>query len=275
MVGSSRVLSALVASLLLAQPALAQSPAKRREAQELTKLAIAKAQAGDHNGAVELYLQAYAVVPAPALLSNIGTEFKLAGKPTEALKYFCEYLEKDDTGNLASYVTEEAKLLRVELYGGQQFDDKDVCKLPVATSSTIDAPPVKPIVTMLPSSSTPAARDPGKTYKIVGIASGAAGAIAVGIGLYFGNEAARIDDLISNHPDGTPWPNNIRAIEDEGKRDEALQITFLVTGSVLVIGGTVLYIIGRGKTANYEHAPRSLTPTATAQSVGLSFNGAF
>lgn len=272
------MISALVASLLLAQPVLAQSPAKKREAQELTKLAIGKAQAGDHSGAVALYLEAYAVVPAPALLSNIGTEFRLAGKLNEALKYFCEYLDKDPAGNLASYVTEEAKLLRVELSGGQQFENKDVCKLPVAPLTTVEAPPGSPIVTTLTPPSTPPARDPGKTYKIVGIATGAAGAIAVGLGLYFGSEASRVDELITNHPDGTPWPNNIRAIEDEGKRDEALQVTFLVTGSALVIGGTVLYIIGRGKTANDEHAPLaliSLRPTATAQSVGLSFSGAF
>ena len=57
--------------------------------------AIAKSQANEHQGAIDLYLQAYAIVPLPVLLSNIGAEYQLITKPVEALKYFCKYLEAD------------------------------------------------------------------------------------------------------------------------------------------------------------------------------------
>ena len=53
---------------------------------DLVKKAIARSQAGDHNAAIEIYLQAYTILPNPLLLSNIGAEFQQSGMPKEALK---------------------------------------------------------------------------------------------------------------------------------------------------------------------------------------------
>src|SRR5690606_28536963 len=97
-----RALSGVVASLLVASPALAQpapepTAAEKAKAGDLVKKAIAKSQSGDHAAAIELYLESYKVIPTPLLLSNIGTEYQSAQKPIEALKYFCMYLKEDPT----------------------------------------------------------------------------------------------------------------------------------------------------------------------------------
>lgn len=281
MLGSLRTrsaIAALCASLLIASPALAQpgkdpTPAQKQQAGDLVKQAIAKSQNKDHEGAIELYLKAYAIVPLATLLSNVGTEYQSAQKPVEALKYFCLYLEKEPTGSLASYATSQAKSLYF-LLGGQNVEDAEVCKTPVT-------PPVqaKPDPQTQPPPDDPApapavtTKDPGKTFKIAGYAAGGAGLVALGIGFYFGSEAQKISDDITNHTDTTiAWRDDIKAYEAKGQRAENMQIGFLVAGGVLVVAGTALYIMGRSKTRENTET-LAVTPTATASSAGVALTG--
>src|ERR1044071_7030089 len=102
MTARSRTAATVLASLTLASaaalPVLAdpQPPTDKDKqlANDLTKKAIVKSQAGDHNAAIDLYLKAYTIVPNSILLSNIGTDFQASGKPAQALRYFCMYLDK-------------------------------------------------------------------------------------------------------------------------------------------------------------------------------------
>src|SRR5690606_15493055 len=126
MMGSLRTI-ALVA-MLAPGLALAQSNKDREKASELVKKAIAKSQSGDHATAVELYLEAYRIIPQPLLLSNIGSEYQQLNKPVEALKYFCKYIEADPTGDNISYATAQARTLYIELGGTPTVADQDLCK---------------------------------------------------------------------------------------------------------------------------------------------------
>src|SRR5215510_8819840 len=102
MLGRPRALVVALASVLAAAPAMAQPKQANRPPQDvandLVKQAITKSQQGDHLAAIDLYLSAYSLVPQHTLLSNVGNEYQQAGKPVEALKYFCMYLDKDPTG---------------------------------------------------------------------------------------------------------------------------------------------------------------------------------
>lgn len=281
MMGSSRVVAALCASLVIASPALAQpgtqpTPQQKQQAGDLVKQAIAKSQNKDHEGAIELYLKAYAIIPLATLLSNVGTEYQSAQKPVEALKYFCLYLEKDPTGSLAGYATSQAKSLYF-LLGGKNVEDKDVCKAPVTPQMQTTTPtdsqlnPTPPRETPVDTSTPPS--DPGKTLKIAGYATGGVGLLALGIGFYFGSEAGKISDDITNHTDTTiAWRDDIKDYEAKGQRYENMQIAFLVAGGALVVGGTALYMLGRSKKPTES---MTVTPVATANSAGVSLSGSF
>jgi tetratricopeptide (TPR) repeat protein len=281
MLGTSRAIAALCASLLITSPVLAQPGAnataqQKQQAGDLVKQAIAKSQNRDHEGAIELYLKAYAIVPMAMLLSNIGTEYQSAQKPVEALKYFCLYLEKEPTGSLASYATSQAKSLYF-LLGGKNIEDKDVCKAPVSAPvmNNSSAPPeTTPSDTTPVVDNTPKPSDPGKLLKIVGYAAGGAGLVSLGVGFFFGSEAQKISDDITNHTDTTiAWRDDIKDYEAKGQRYENLQIAFLISGGVLVVGGAALYLVGRSKQSNTE--TMAVTPTATATSAGVVFSGSF
>ncbi len=258
MTGRSRSTTALfVASCVLAGPAYAGprdrevSDKDKQVASDLVKKAIARSQAGDHSAAIDIYLQAYTIVPNSILLSNIGSEFQQQGKQKEALRYFCMYLEKDPDGTNVPYATTQARQLQTML-GNKVDDDSELCA-PPKRRAPVDDPGDKPVK----HGPKP---DPGAgevaeaphaqvdtTMRYAGIAVGAAGVVGLAIGIYGGVEAKKISDEITNHPKGTPWPNGISAEEKRGQNDEYMQIAGLVGGGVLVGVGIYLYL--RSETA--------------------------
>ena len=280
MMGSLRSLSVL--GLLAAAPVFAQpkspppvTPNAMQVASDLVKKAIAKSQQGDHNGAIDLYLQAYQLSPQHALLSNVANEYLEMKKSVEALKYFCMYLEKDPTGTNATYVTSKAKALEIEM-GNTDVTDATVCKPKVSAKEDKPVPgPTTP-----PIEKPPGGGDPGAPLKYAGLGVAAAGAVAVGIGVFFGFKAKQISDDITHHCDGFPpnmcpqWPDTIKQQEADGQSYETKQIVFLVAGGVAVAAGTALYFVGRSKKASSAER-MTFVPVATPDSVGFAFGKSF
>lgn len=260
--------SVLVATPVFAQPPPAPTPAQKQAAGDLTKQAIAKSQANDHEKAVELYLQAFEIVPLPVLLSNVATEYQKMKKPVEALKYFCMYLEKDPTGPSASYATAQAKLIQID-QGNKEVTDATVCEpaKPKEEPIVVAPPPVEtPVATTTPA-------DRGKGLRIAGFVAGGAGLVSLGVGIYFGFKAKDISDQITNHPMDEMWPDKIQDLEEEGQAHETKQIIFMIAGGALVAGGVALYFIGRSRKGGSESV--SIVPTATPESAGIALTGGF
>lgn len=271
MSGGSRSLAALLATLLVASPALAQRKAPSEKdkqlAGELVMRAIARSQAGDHDAAIAIYQQAYATVASSALLSNIGSELQQVGKPKEALKYFCMYLDKDPVGSNASYATAQAKLLQSQITN-QTVDDAHLClatprpqpEEPIPRPT----PPPGPVVIDPPPEPAPEAPRGHPKLKYTGLAIGATGLIVTGLGLYYGTQAQKISNEITNHDAMMGW-DRIRERQAEGQHDEDLQIGFLIAGGVLVTAGVILYGLGRASGAPEHTADKAaihLVPTA-------------
>lgn len=269
----------LVTSTAAAQPTPA--PAQKQQASILVKQAIAKSQAGDHEAAIDLYNQAYMLVPMPLLLSNIGSEYQQENKTVEALKYFCKYLEADPTGSNVSYATAQAKTLQFQL--GNKVDDKDVCK---PTLASPPPPPDTGIGSAATGSDTqvtgtgdltqplPAAPEHhGKGLEYAGLGIGAAGAIGLGVGVYFGFQAKSASDTITNHKIGDPWPSDIMKIEKDGQADEDKQVTFMIAGGAVLAAGAVIYVIGHVRASTSERV--SVAPVVTPGSVGLGIAGSY
>jgi hypothetical protein len=266
---SRRVVATVCVSLLMAAPVLAQPTAQQKQAAgDLTKQAIAKSNAGDHDKAVELYLQAYAIVPLPVLLTNVATEYQKSKKPVEALKYFCMYLKEDPTGQNASYATAQAKLLQFEA-GNKDVTDATVCDPPKPKPEAVEpvAQPPQPPPPRVES------KDAGGTLRIAGIGLGAAGLVSLGVGIYFGFQAKDISDQITNHPKTEEWPAKIQDLEEEGQAHENKQIIFMIAGGAVLATGVALYFIGRSKKRGGEQV--TLVPTASRESAGLALSGGF
>src|SRR5882672_840776 len=229
--GSPRSLVVVVAALLvapvlaLAQPKNPPTDEQKKQAGDLVRRAIAKSQAGEHATAIDLYLQAFNIVPNAVLLSNIGTEYEQAKLPNDALKYFCKYLDADPNGQLAQNAIQQAKALQAQL-GNTITDDKDVCKPKKATPPPPPPPPPPPdkkITTGTTGGGTETGAGsgsdagtgsgsgaeaevggpvdtgsaPGKTMRTTGLAVGAVGIVLLGIGGYYGLKAKSLNDQIN------------------------------------------------------------------------------
>jgi hypothetical protein len=284
--------------VLAAAPALAQPKGANRPPQDvandLVKQAITKSQAGDHLGAIDLYLSAYSLIPQHTLLSNVGNEYLEAGKPVEALKYFCMYLDKDPTGTNATYAISKAKTIQIDL-GNKDVDDRTACK-PPRKERTPDAPPrdggegkgkgngngnggttgTTGLDKAKPAGGEEKGGSPGGSLKIAGIAVGVVGLAAVGIGTYYGTKARERSDFISNHNPAEPWPDNLHQIEADGQTYENRQIYLSIAGGALTATGVVLFILGATKTSTPEKSDKvTLRPLAAQGSVGLAIGRGF
>jgi tetratricopeptide (TPR) repeat protein len=276
----------LAIALTLAGTANADPNAGKVKAGELVKQAIAKSQAGDHSSAIELYEQAYMLVPQPLLLSNIGSEYQKSGKKPEAIKYFCKYLAEDPNGGMVEYATAQVKTMQIEL--GVQTDEKDVCRPkakpldPVATNPA----PLEPPPPAGPPGGTPATtfgptggpvdqgpEAPSQTLEYAGFGVAGVGAIVLGVGVYYGLQAKDMSDKITNWPKNTPWPDTIKAMEQEGKDDQSKQIEFMIAGGAVLGVGVVMAVIGHSHASSAEHV--TLRPVATQNTVGLAVGGGF
>jgi hypothetical protein len=285
MPGRSRLLAAALVSSLVAAPAMAQPKGSNRPpadvANDLVKQAITKSQQGDHLGAIDLYLAAYSLIPQHTLLSNVGNEYQQAGKPVEALKYFCMYLDKDPTGTNATYATSKAKALQIEL-GKKNVDDKNVCKPDTEEAPEgPDEPPAGGGVTGTqglekpekPEKPEPAS--PGRGLKLAGVGIGAVGLVGLGVGTFYGLKAQEKSDLISNHDRTMPWPDEIRQIEADGAAFEKRQILLTIAGGALTATGVVLFIIGATRSSPSSTEKLSVRPLATPDSLGIALGRGF
>lgn len=281
MLGTSRVVACVLASALIAGPAFAQhgpapapSDKDKQRAGDLVKQAITKSQAGDHEAAVKLYLDAYAIVPLAVLLSNVGSEYQQASKPVESLRYFCMYLKEEPTGSNATYATAQAKVLQIQL-GNRVDDDKKVCEpiAPPPPVETVTDPHVGEIGPGVVAHPAAGAGDPGKGWKTTGLVTAGVGVVGLGLGVVFGIKAKTISDDISNQKQTEMWRKDIKDYEARGQRDENYQVAGLIVGGALVVAGGVIYWHGRSKTSSAERVV--ITPTVSPTTAGLAVGGAF
>jgi hypothetical protein len=275
---ASRIAAALLASLILAAPAVADpKPPTEKDKQiagDLVKKAIARSQAGDHNAAIELYLQAYTIVPNSILLSNIGAQYQQSNRPQMALRYFCMYLEKEPNGTNAPYAAAQARSLQVEL-GNTEVDERDVCAKPKPRLKARPAPEEPPRETppreTPPRETEPIVREDRdskiNTLQYAGIGAGIGGLIALSVGTYAGVRASSITNELNTHDRSKPWPNDVKELQKNGQSYENVQIGALIAGGVLLTTGVVLYVISRSDAQSERATDKTVRVSPTTNGV--------
>ncbi|MFT3700212.1 MAG: tetratricopeptide repeat protein [Kofleriaceae bacterium] len=256
------------------------------QAGDLVKKAIAKSQAGDHALAIELYQQAYNIIPTAILLSNIGSEYQQSQKPADAVKYFCMYLGQEPAGNGATFATQQVKVLQVQL--GNDVEDNDACKVKPKAAPT---PPVvdtttNPQVTGTQTFGNTGGPDkpvvdehPGRGLVIAGIGVAVIGAVGVAVGVDFALKGKALRDDINNHDPATQWPTEYEGVpianwNSQGHTWNVDAAVFGAIGGAVLITGGVMIGLGMSKhSSNEEHA--LVIPTAGAHDAGLALVGKF
>ena len=275
---------ALIVTTTTAQAQPKPTQSQIQQAGDLVKKAIAKSQAGDHALAIELYQQAYNVIPTPILLSNIGSEYQQAQKPTDAIKYFCKYLDAEPTGDGAKFASSSVRSLQTQL--GNEVEDNDACKLKPKAAVAVTPPPVvdlQPIggtnfgPTGGPATDAPA--HPGRALEIGGGAVAVVGVVLVGLGIHYALEGRALQNDINSHDPNTMWPASYEGVpitnwDSQGHTWNVDAAVFSAVGGVLVIGGAVVFGLGATKKSATE-TQAHLIPTGGAHDAGFALVGRF
>ena len=111
------------------------------------------------------------------------------------------------------------------------------------------------------------------TLMYTGLATGVAGLVATGVGIYAGVQGKQISDQINSHDPMTPWPDNIKDLERRGEAYNRLQVISLIGGGVLITTGIVLFVVSRPD-APPERSDRSVVHVVPTSN-GLAVFGRF
>ncbi|HSD91183.1 MAG TPA: hypothetical protein VLB44_26855 [Kofleriaceae bacterium] len=222
---------------------------------DLLAQAAARSAARDHAGAIALYREAYGLASDPHLLTLIADEFRLAGKPREALQYYCSYMYVAAAGDDADLASQHARELSAKL-GKPAASDHDACsdKPATATSVTgvdaldIDLPPPGPIISK---------------REIAGLSMLAASIGGLGVALYEGHEVARVRSAQrANDP-----TVDQDALQAQAESHALKQKLWLAGSGVTLLTGGILYVIGRNERHKAEKA--MIAPTVNKNGGGL------
>jgi len=134
--------------------------------------------------------------------------------------------------------------------------------LPVATAPIAPAPAAETVA----SGPAPATTSDGRTLRIAGMATGAAGLVAIGTGIYFYTRATSLSDKITNSK------NSSASDFASGKSAETMQWVFYSVGVAALATGSILYYLGWRDASPGQTA---IAPMAGPGLAGIAAQGAF
>ncbi|HEY4238941.1 MAG TPA: hypothetical protein VGM88_03965 [Kofleriaceae bacterium] len=232
--------AALLGVLLVASVAHADDdvPARARALAEQGKQAHER---GDYATAIASFQAAYALSPTPALVFNIAQAYRLSGDCVDAALLYKRFLETDPS-------TEARAIAESHLATVQRCDKK-----PVALTGTAPLDP---------------RAHRHAIERDTGIALGAAGLVALGVGTYFAVGAHDAEGTVSDgYAHGAAW-NAIASENARGERDATRARYFMIGGGAAIATGAVFYLLGR----HTEHAaPIAIVPTRGGAHVSYSW----
>jgi tetratricopeptide (TPR) repeat protein len=256
---------------------------------------------GNYDEAVKEYMAAYAAVPDPLILYNIGQAHRLAGHHREALRFYRTYLARSpEAPNRAEVQTKIGELQKLIDQEGRTQNSpptsvarssEDLGRSPVASTTpkpitppTSNEPSTPPTAQPQPPTETPApqaepvqpaaeaavqpqpaASRPGRTLTIAGAAIGAVGVAALVGGIVSSVLAQQASDKVVStaNSSGTYDPS----VQQQGKTAQAAAIALYAIGGAAVATGTVLLVLGQRK--------KSAAAAMLAPTVGPQYAGAF
>jgi tetratricopeptide (TPR) repeat protein len=279
-----RALIVAVAVSVSAGTVAAQGDEAKAEARALHDRGLEHYAAGRYTEAIDSYRRAYERVPAPGILFNLAQAHRLAGHCDRALELYEQYVRERPQAANAPVAREHAAAMR------RCLEKRRPAAEPDTEPDTEPAPESKPMIDGVPAAPTEPAgglgtdlgtggpidrdrgADPGRTKRLAGIGVAAAGALALGTGVYFGLEArsasAEIDGVFRA---GGTWSDDLRRTEERGKRANTLMIGFTAAGTAALATGALLYYLGHRDAGDPALALQP-TPGGALLSVGWGYD---
>ena len=194
---------------------------------------------GRYDEAAKEFEAAYQLKNDPAFLYNLAQSYRQAGNHERAVHFYKTYLRyvpnAKNRADIEDKIKAEEKLVGS---GGPGTTPPPVTTTP---------PPGNPPPPGYAPPATATASDPGRKFRIAGMATAGVGAVFTVLGIVEWRRAVKassdIEDAAVSGMSFDP------AVEDRGKSAETLQWVFYSVGALAVAGGVGLYFYGQRVTA--------------------------
>lgn len=200
-------------------------------------------RSADYDEAREHFQRAYRLHPAPILLFNIASTYRRQRRHNDALRFYRRFVSAADTAeprrrlaletiaHLEQLVREQRALAERDTREHERIDP-----LPVAAPSS---PP-------LALSRRLRTRPRSWTLTLAGVGVSVAGAAGLAMAWRESREVVRIErELSAAAAAGQPWDAAQQQAYDRGQQGQTRALAWAIAGGVAVIGGTVLFVMGR------------------------------
>jgi tetratricopeptide (TPR) repeat protein len=201
--------------------------------------------AGDWGAARAEFVKAYAIHPEPVLLFNIGSCHRRAGELTAAIAVYEKFVEvaRPDDGRvpLAKETIEHLKATLAE--HALVAEERARAEAERAKPPEPGLPPVAVIAPRQESPPPPKPRS-GRLARRIGVAMLAAGAVALGGGIWQAGVAADAESSLEKLPSGAAWDGEQAMLYRDGRSAATRAQVLGIGGAALAVGGIALYIGG-------------------------------
>jgi tetratricopeptide (TPR) repeat protein len=263
----------LFAAAVLLSVLMVHEPARGAAAEDKAKAAKKACIAGDYAKGVELLSDLYVETNDPNYVFNQGRCFEQSGRYQDAINRFLEYVRRlKDAGKSADPKVER------HIADCQAMLDKESRPVPAATPAETAVAPVPapaPVVAPAPvavardqsTQAGPAVSAPGSGLRVVGLAVAGLGVAGLATGLILNLKANQLTDDLQ------------RSDLSYSRSQDATRSSYKTwgwvsygVGAACVVGGAVLYFVGRSQAAGSQVA---LVPVAGPGQVGVAAQGGF
>jgi hypothetical protein len=221
----------------------------------LAALCAATPAYADHLAVIQRYQRAYGEQPDPHLLTLIANEYRDAGKTHEAIAYYCSYIFTSPAGDDADFASQQVHKLKPDAE-----TDHDACTTapPVMSSTDIS------VLTYH--------KPPGVISKreIAGFTMMALSIASFAVAMHEGNKAASINHDLDS---ANPMDPGYMKMQDQATSYQNKEKWLLAAGGVSLVGGGILYLLGRHDRLKGETV--IVAPSVTKHGGGLVLGGKF
>lgn len=234
----------VIAAVLVGMTAFASAQGKT--AADLFTEGQTRYAAGDYLVAADKFEAAYALDPDPAYLFNIAQAYRFGNACAKAATSYKAFLVK---------VPNPPNATKVQQY----LEQSEECARKQAAAERPAPPPPDPPVVVTPPPPLPPSGEqhPGRTQRIAGVGIAAFGVVALGAAGFFTWRASALandrEQLCAAQLSSGGFCQWTPDLEDEdndlanrGRRAQNLARVGWAVGGAALIGGVVLYVVGRG-----------------------------
>jgi hypothetical protein len=261
------------AALLLGSASVAEGAQTGRAAKE--RSAKKSCLAGDPAKGVEILAELYVETNDVTYLFNQGRCFEQNRRYEDAIARFREYLMKGETTlSDADRAAAKKHIEACELYMPKPEPHSPLVPEPVSATPTVQTPPPEvasdmPAGTVVVSPPPAAAAKAGSGLRIAGIAVGAVGVAAMGMGLAFN---VKVNSMASD----LEKPDNFNRDTDSSRKTyKTLGWVSYGVGAAGLAGGSLLYYLGWRARHDSASTRAALVPALAPGEAGALLTGAF